>query len=503
MLWLENPQTWYKALSPIRYLLGLLIAVDCKSKRNTVIHDIWLLPPLAIARLGGSSCPLNSFEWASDNMTPNGSGKTTIVPALSFHLDEDGALESFLPSQIQFRDNEGLRPVAPFFELHGRWDSDSGLTEGPLTSEILASCGISLADLVWVIRVSNLKPFNLTRDPQTRIDAIARTSGNLFTRQVLMGQCPAQSSNPLVPIGTSIPLGKVQLAKPNDTRPELRLRFTPAKGFLYGPTDLRQRAPEWPISESNLYLNKTSSWCSWLPTLVDPGAMPGGQYAHDSNWISLGLVDDVCDGTISCQIESLGLTAQARIVTGPPKYAPDRRPFISLADDLKDRVDRENVYSSGYYDDDALVTLEVADLMQRINETTGLINVDVFNNRVNTVENMELAFSSGVPLRPLALQAFRPPLTSTVEPFALTEIAREQHRRFASIEVFRNFVSERPDVLRSWIREPVGNDGFYTKSMPAVMRGSDGRPLHLTRRQYQLLITWASMQSSRAGKELS
>ena len=52
-------------------------------------------------------------------------------------------------------------------------------------------------------------------------------------------------------------------------------------------------------------------------------------------------------------------------------------------------------------------------------------------------------------------------------------------------------IREKPGLIEKWIREPGGNDGFFTKQMPPVMRDSSGGPLHLTRRQYDLLRNWA------------
>lgn len=33
-------------------------------------------------------------------------------------------------------------------------------------------------------------------------------------------------------------------------------------------------------------------------------------------------------------------------------------------------------------------------------------------------------------------------------------------------------------------------DRYYDRRMPAVMRGSDRHPMHITRRQYELLVAW-------------
>jgi hypothetical protein len=50
-------------------------------------------------------------------------------------------------------------------------------------------------------------------------------------------------------------------------------------------------------------------------------------------------VDDTCDVVIEATVEvgSERFTATARASAGPPDFAPDLRPFMSLADDLADR----------------------------------------------------------------------------------------------------------------------------------------------------------------------
>src|SRR5262245_6716610 len=80
------------------------------------ILQILFRPPLAIARLGGSPNPLENFLWR-DDPTIHGAAQNTIEPALSLQIAVDGSLVPYLPSILQFRDGEQLRPVAPFFEL--------------------------------------------------------------------------------------------------------------------------------------------------------------------------------------------------------------------------------------------------------------------------------------------------------------------------------------------------------------------------------------------------
>jgi hypothetical protein len=70
-----------------------------------------------------------------------------------------------------------------------------------------------------------------------------------------------------------------------------------------------------------------------------------------------------------------------------------------------------------------------------------------------------------------------------------------------SLEVFEDRLRENPDLITKWIREPMTTDRYYDRKMPALMRGSDRYPMHVTRRQYDLLVAWANRlrQDAEAG----
>src|SRR5262249_44735633 len=146
---------------------------------------------------------------------------------------------------------------------------------------------------------------------------------------------------PLVPHDRDkyVPLGSVRLTRPNKAHPEFRLRFTPGTGRFFGPANVRDRWRGVQLPSSDLFLNPESSWCRWKRQPDDPRGWRPGQYAQDADSnVSYGLVDDVCDGIITCAVDGLDqrsdleiVPAHARIVVGPPDYAPDRRPIVSLA----------------------------------------------------------------------------------------------------------------------------------------------------------------------------
>ncbi|MGW6917595.1 hypothetical protein ACWGB8_27755 [Kitasatospora sp. NPDC054939] len=441
-----------------------------------MIERLWLQPPLAIARLGPSPVPCDNYEWGPSDLTPRGSGKTTVVPAPTLDLAPDGTLSERTSDRVVFKDDKGWRPVCPYFELHGTWTVDGIRDTGELTEAVLARFGLSLADVSWQVAVANLKAHHYTQSPGDRIEARVEIRGNDHRRHALDGTSPQGVPRPLVPPGRSVPLGSVQVAAPNGDRPELRLRFTPAVGAVYGPTDLADHPvgpnefERYVLPPERLFLSPDSVWCEFPTAAVsDPRTVPNALFANAENGFSHGLVDDVCDGTVTVSLPG-GLSATARIVVSPPDFAPDRRPFVSLADGLADRVNRAEVRKPAYLADQQ-TALEIRDLFERILETMGNINVDVQNELVGS---------------PLTVPE---ELVDTV--LGLTEDSRRRHRRFVALEVLEDLLREQPELIRRVVREPVpANPGFDAR-MPVAMRGADANALHLTRRQYDLLVGWA------------
>jgi hypothetical protein len=133
----------------------------------------------------------------------------------------------------------------------------------------------------------------------------------------------------------------------------------------------------------------------------------------------------------------------------------------------------------------------VNDLLERAFETVSLTNFDALNNRVDTIENPAYAVAYGERYERGEHKAF-PVLPSTERhPLPLWELARRQHRRLAALELFEMMLRQRPNFIKEYVRPPVGDRPFFDSRMPALMRGSAGEPLHLTRRQYELLVRWA------------
>jgi hypothetical protein len=467
-----------------------------------MIDHIWLYPPLAFARLGPSVAPCDSFQRGPNNLRPRGTGKSTIQPDDTLHVAEDGRVTASVPASIRFKDAAGFKPICPFFELHGRWTVDGRGFSGPLTPQVLAQFGLTAADLQWRIEVANLKPYHYTLNTDDRIAAELSLRGNDTQRRVLAGVSPVGAAAPLVVPGRSIPLGSVQLTRPTLTFPEFRLRFTPPAGLIYGPTNLNERLAaliqrfpetEWrdfAIPVARLLLNPQAAWCNFNTS--EARTNPGGLYViEDDSGISLGIVDDVSDGIIRCIVPGVDHPAYARIVVAPPDYAPDRRPFTSLADGLTDRVRRHDVRAPAYVEDEEMTTLELRDWMERVLETMSLMNVDYQNLRARR-ENAAIAQDLGLPPEEAEGRAFPPMPPVLGRPLPLTEYGRQRHRRFVSLEVFEDLLRETPALLQEWIREPMTGERYYDRKMPALMRGSDRYPMHITRRQYDLLRAWVN-----------
>ena len=475
-----------------------------------MIEKLWLYPPLAIARLGTSTNPCANFHWSTNDLRPRGTGKTTIKPIQTLHVATDGTLTASIPTEISFQDEQGFKPVCPFFELHGQWRTDTGVREGAITPQVLAQFGLTTRDLQWKVEVANLKPFHYTLARGDRIVATVEITGDVTTRHPLLGISPTDGSPSLANATNPLPLGSIQLTRPNDAFPEIRLRFTPATGAVYGPTNLQQRLDalrqrvsnsQWlnfQLPSERLILNPAAAWCQFFLS-DDPRTNPGGLFAtEDDTGFSLGLVDDVCDGMITCSVQ--GLSAVGRIVVGPPDYAPDRRPLTSLADGLSDRVSRQRVSEPDYVEDMNLTTAEVGDLMERVLETMEAMNLDHQNNRIRG-ENRSIALTQGLPENAAEDKAFPRMEPILGRPLPLTEFGRQRHRRFVSLEVWEDRLRENPELIAKWIRQPMTGERYYDRKMPALMRGSDRYPMHITRRQYDLLVAWVNRlrQDAEAG----
>lgn len=505
-----------------------------------MLNSLRISPPLAFARIGGSHDVCAAFSWSHAEISPSGSAKTTLAIEESLTLDDDGTVRATRPDTIRFKEADlRHRPVAPFFELHGTWESGGESHAGPITEAVLTMLGLSLADVRWTITLGNLKAFHFTLDDGDRITASVTLRGDDHARRALEGRSPTGPGiTPLIPPGRALPMGMAQAARPDGGFPELRLRVYPPMGAVYGPTNLAERIDavqsipdnaEWigfDLPAAQKIVNPDARWARLNletegPPPVgagDPRNSPGGLSASlveprgvppsgGSFPISMGLVDDVSDGIVRCEIG--GRTAVARVVIGPPDFAPMNRPVVSLQDGLSDRSLRNEPRVDALTD--AELEAIVADIFERALETSELMNKDAQNDR-SRLTNFRRQTPVDLPLpspdfeenpRGTLWGTINPQATARPVPVSALEAdampvsfrGQRKHKRYNALEYVRDRLREEPDLIEKWLRAPLDPSPLYDRRMPALMRGSDGHPMHLTRRQYEILRLWAAKQA--------
>ncbi|MBR8839081.1 MAG: hypothetical protein DSM106950_35050 [Stigonema ocellatum SAG 48.90 = DSM 106950] len=506
---------------------------------------VFFYPPMAIARLGGSNSPLESFTWQEDP-TLRGAAKTIIEPAISLEIQPDGSVRPYLPSIIHFKDENLFRPVAPFFELWALLQHPDGSQEEvPLTSRILKQLDVPLDAVSYVVEAANLKAARRTGDFTCGFSTRIEVRASDYQRYSLLATSPhGPGLEPLVLPDQPIPLGHIQVIHPVDAVEMgvdlgvLRLRFTPAYGHVYGPpTATTGPAPTTGriheiVPQKNRILNPNSLWLKYdadysrynnpEPSDTYDGSDVNVPVKSEVSW---GVVDDTCDGTITAFVVVGGerLTAMARFFSGPPDFAPDRRPFLSLADDLADRDDLPLPKE----DDELLTTREIADLFQRVFETLSLINLDA--NRARALNE-----NAGNNIPPQIAEL--PPrtddgsMTDKDKPYAdkvpdliakpvahehlpYSSVAESVHASLTEVEALIDFMRTFGSRVETLLRPPYGvlkqlseqpsekpnpryrdarilRDQAHDMRMPPYMRDSDATALSLTRRQYNQIMAF-------------
>jgi len=521
---------------------------------DTVL-ELFIRPPLAIARLGDSDVPLECFDWSTDRKLGGAHG-TVIRPAVTLEVMADGSVYPYWPNVIRFRDGERLRPVAPFFEL---WavvqTADERTTTEPVTLKLLDRVGGSVAGVQYTLTVANRKAQRRTGSAACAFIAQVTVGGGDHERKPLLAISPHNADQkPLVVADRPIPLGHVQVIRPvlstamGIDLSVLRVRFTPARGEVYGPP----RAIAGPASplppglalpaetlggriheivpEANRILNPDTPWSDYRmnqPGQSDPqpsDSYDGANVGDDQSW---GVVDDTCDGVLQAEVIVRGkrFVATARVLSACPDFAPDRRPFFSFADDLADR-DLDPAASDG----DALpdAESEIADLFERVFETVSLMNVDatrlhgIYENDGTPTANydglpriddktMTAEETPGfVNLIPDLLNVQgQPPNADDRLPY--TAVAQRAHADLADIEILLDFLRSNRERVKRLLRPPFGRfrelipdpepkpqpdfrdprvvrDTQQDMRMPPYLRDSDQTPLSLTWRQYHAVM---------------
>jgi hypothetical protein len=163
--------------------------------------------------------------------------------------------------------------------------------------------------------------------------------------------------------------------------------------------------------------------------------------------------------------------------------APDRRHFFSLAEGLLDRQAPDGIGPN--------FPAEARDLLERISETVGAMNVDYLNARTHDILTPSYAYAAGVPFSPSAPGPLPPsPGDQEDDVLPLTTRARKFHRRLACRDAFETVLLMNPGELEKRLRPPDDTSPIFDGRMPPAMRGPTGKPLSLTRRQYQLLLKY-------------
>jgi hypothetical protein len=113
-----------------------------------VMLSIFVDPPIAIARLGGSTVPQDAYLWV-ESPDLRSDGETTIMPTWSLDILHDGSVAPTLPTELRFRDGALIRPVCPFFELSALVGSPGSAPdtsrETPVTPALLTAISTTTA----------------------------------------------------------------------------------------------------------------------------------------------------------------------------------------------------------------------------------------------------------------------------------------------------------------------------------------------------------------------
>lgn len=243
----------------------------------------------------------------------------------------------------------------------------------------------------------------------------------------------------------------------------------------------------------------------------------------DTDGPSLGVVDDTCEVHFDVTLQVSGeraLKTRAIAFVAPPDFAPDRRPFLSVADEINDRDGTAAARNAGLTG--AALAGWVEDLFERIYETVSLFNVDDYRSRRAAVRPapdfvpaplpeaklQAIDIDQGVRSAPdramggrdaLRSQVYRLPAATNDDPLPLSQHARMRHRALADIQNLVALVAQDALAGRNRVAEivraPFEVESFEnaiasSMRMPPFMRQSNALPLTLAAWQYELLMRW-------------
>lgn len=438
------------------------------------ILELRILPPIAIGRLGSSGEPLEAFDLEVAEGDPL--GYRHIAPRETLRIDPaTGAVaEAYVPGAIAFKDGGRIRPVAPFLEVFARTADD---VLEPLTLDLLRAEGLTPADVKWTVAVGNIKIFRRTGKPEDQI--VARVTGfSDHEVHLLEGECANFYPD------KKLPLGSVRYVRPTAAFPEIRLRFTPAEGKVYGASlerhkDAKTVEPDPVLTADRVLYDSRPGRGTWRgyaestgPALTNPAQIYAG-YADGDNQVSWGYFDDECDGMVTVELalpSGPKLTASAHIGAGPPAFAPDTLPVRTVSDELEQILYGPELQAGEDPGDAA------REVIRRAFETVRLMNTAVMNGntvggRTNVASTMVRQDANDFGRRYEPIMA-----PSLVDNLAVLTL----HQR-----VFVGLSTGDAPWFAEVLRQPeevgdLSDEG--RRKMPALMRGADGRALVLTRR---------------------
>ncbi len=237
---------------------------------------------------------------------------------------------------------------------------------------------------------------------------------------------------------------------------------------------------------------------------------------------SLGVVDDTCEVHFSVVLTTSierSLDARAVAFVGPPDFAPDRRPFLSLADEINDRCGDATTRNAAM--DEGQLDRWVEDLFERIYETVSLFNVDYYRSgpgaaphRCRQPSSRPWTSTPGNPaadLRHGRQDTLRDPDPQDRRRHGPEPAAPERARACAASQPLRppeprGSGGPCPGRIREIVREPFQVEPFETSNvssmrMPPFMRQSNALPLTVAAWQHDLLMRWvAKTEARRAGR---
>jgi hypothetical protein len=447
------------------------------------IKQLRILPPFAIGRLGSASEPMDNYSFDLDIDPDHPLDYRQIKPQPTLIVDKrSGEIKSErTPASLEFKHNGKIRPVAPFLEVFAVTDRDQLV---PLTVGLLRKHGLTVEDISWQVTVSNRKIVRRTENPDDLVHAKVEFSDH--KSHTLHGRCKNFIKR------ASVKFGSVRFIRPNHRFPEIRLRFTPAAGLIYGPNKTaaaKDAAADYyrVPPDRRIYDHAKGEWSGLngidaknptVPPSLFAIEPPAPSWLYDNQAISRGYLDDACDGLVEVTLRRKGgddLTATARICAAPPAMAPDSLFVRTLVDDLE-----QVIYGPEVAPDEAteVTRARAADIVRRAYETVRFMNVAVMNG--NDFKGRPALTLDSMPQEEAAdtERAIRPIMASgTVDTHAIMTLHQQAYAalRGGTAPWFLRLL-RRPDQVADFTDRG-------RRKMPALMCGADNNYLALTWRQ--------------------